>query len=119
MHVREFGTPAIVVDGREVQPKLTRSVEVLAYLAGSGGGRATRPELLDDLFDGRADDSARSYLRQALSRLREVLPADAPLSVDGDDVAWTDEQLTSDSLHAAQRRPAGAAPPRARRVSTR
>ena len=99
VHVREFGTPAIVADGREEHPKLTRSVEVLAYLA-ERGGRATRPELLDDLFDGRADDSARSYLRQALRGLREALPADAPLTVEGDDVLWTDEQLTSDSLQA-------------------
>jgi hypothetical protein len=68
-HVREFGAPAILVDGHVVRPKLTRSVEVLAYLA-AHAGRATKGELLDELFGGRADDSARSYLRQALNRLR-------------------------------------------------
>src|SRR3954451_10923829 len=55
VHVREFGAPALVVDGRETHPKLTRSVELLAYLA-ARGRRVTRAELLEDLFHGRADD---------------------------------------------------------------
>jgi DNA-binding SARP family transcriptional activator len=97
VEVREFGTPAIVVDGMAVQPKLTRSVELLAYLA-AHTGPASRGELLDDLFGGRADDSARSYLRQAVNRLREALPPDAPLAVDADAVAWNDEHLTSESI---------------------
>jgi DNA-binding SARP family transcriptional activator len=97
VHVREFGAPVIVVDGREVQPKLTRSVELLAYLA-AHDGPVTRGELLDELFGGRADDSARSYLRQAVNRLREVLPPDAPLAVDGAEIGWADEHLTSESI---------------------
>jgi hypothetical protein len=84
VHVGEFGTPAILVDGTAVQPKLTKSTELLAYLA-AHDGRASREDLLDDLFDGRADDSARAYVRQALNRLREVLPDDAPLNVGTDE----------------------------------
>ena len=42
-----------------------------------GGGarsRAEREGLLDALFGGRADESARAYLRQAVHRLRAALP---------------------------------------------
>ena len=39
-----------------------------------GGRQAERDELLDALFDGRADDSTRAYLRQAMRWLRHVLP---------------------------------------------
>jgi DNA-binding SARP family transcriptional activator len=94
VHVREFGTPAILIDGHEVQPKLTRSIEVLACLA-AHGGTVERRVLLSELFGGRADDSARSYLRQAIGKLREVLPE---LVVDANRVAWTDDQPTSDSI---------------------
>jgi DNA-binding SARP family transcriptional activator len=97
VHVREVGSPAIVIDGRGVQPKLTRSVELLACLAAHGGDVGRRV-LLEELFGGRADDSARSYLRQAIRGLRDVLGDDAPLLVDADRIAWTDDQLTSDSI---------------------
>jgi len=42
--------------------------------------RAERDELLDVLFEGRADDSARAYLRQAARWLRTVLPPDGVVS---------------------------------------
>lgn len=99
VHVREFGVPTIVVDGVEVQTKLTKSIEILAYLA-VNRRRVTKVQLLDDLFDGRADDSARSYLRQALSRLRDALPDDAPLVIGAEEVAWEDERLACESLEA-------------------
>ena len=54
--------------------------------------------LLEELFGGRADDSARSYLRQAIRGLRDALGDDAPLLVDANRIAWTDDQLTSDSI---------------------
>jgi DNA-binding SARP family transcriptional activator len=103
--VREFGSPAIVVDTRESSPRLSKSVEIAAYLA-AHGRRASRAALLDALFDGRADESARAYLRQALSGLRRALPPDAPLVVGPEDVAWEDETLSSDStlLQAELRR---------------
>jgi DNA-binding SARP family transcriptional activator len=96
-HVREFGEPGIVIDGEEVQVKLRKSIELLAYLA-AHGHRATKNELLDNLFNSRTDDSARSYLRQAVNRLRQALPADASLAVDGDEVVWSGGALTSDSI---------------------
>ena len=37
-------------------------------------GRRPASELLGALFEGRADDSARAYLRQAIQALRESLP---------------------------------------------
>ena len=79
----ELGRPAIEVDGREVRPRIAKSVALLAYLAAAPGQEAERSELLDALFGGRADDSARSYLRQAVYRLREVLPEGVGPAFDG------------------------------------
>lgn len=70
----EFGQVKLLVDGREVRPRIAKSLLLLSYLATRVGHTATREELLDVLFDGRDDDSAKSYLRQAVHRLREVLP---------------------------------------------
>lgn len=96
--VQEFGELLIVIDGAHVQPKLTKSVELLAYLAAQPNQAATRNALLESLFQGRTDDSARSYLRQALNRLRQALPPDAPLRVEGDSVSWDGGTLTSESV---------------------
>jgi DNA-binding SARP family transcriptional activator len=71
----EFGRCAILVDGEEVRPRLAKSYELLAYLLTRPRHRAERDELLDALFDGRASDSTRAYLRQAVRWLRTVLPA--------------------------------------------
>ncbi len=72
--LEEFGEPSVTVDGVVVQPRLTKSVELLSYLLGTPERRATRERLLGALFGGRDDAAGRSYLRQALYRLREVLP---------------------------------------------
>jgi DNA-binding SARP family transcriptional activator len=72
--LEEFGEPSLTVDGRVVQPRLTKSVELLGYLLGTPERKATRERLLGALFGGRDDTAGRSYLRQALYRLREVLP---------------------------------------------
>jgi ATP/maltotriose-dependent transcriptional regulator MalT/DNA-binding SARP family transcriptional activator len=72
----EFGTPAIVVDGEPTpRPRIAKSYELLAFLLSQTGHAAGRDELLSALFDGRSDESARAYLRQAVHQLREVLPA--------------------------------------------
>ncbi|HET6507955.1 MAG TPA: BTAD domain-containing putative transcriptional regulator [Baekduia sp.] len=97
VHVREYGTPALLVDDAEVVPKLSKSVELLAYLA-AHGRRASRQTLLYELFDGRDDASARSYVRQALTRLKASLPDDAPLEVSAEEVVWRDEHLSGDGL---------------------
>src|SRR5581483_4335554 len=75
--------PALYVAGEPVRPRIRKSYELLAYLLAAGRPVA-RTELLDALFDGRADASAGSYLRQAAHRLREVLPPDVELAADGD-----------------------------------
>ncbi|GAS91817.1 BTAD domain-containing putative transcriptional regulator [Mycolicibacterium brisbanense] len=79
----EFGRTAIILDGFEVQPNLSKCYELLSFLAVRNGAPAGRDELLDALFDGRGDESARSYLRKTVIGVRRVLPPDA-LSV-GDD----------------------------------
>jgi DNA-binding SARP family transcriptional activator len=97
VRVREFGEPALEVDGHEVPLKLAKSYELLSFLA-TNGRRATRDELLEALFGGRTDDSARSYLRQALNRVRQALPDDAPLIVTATEVRWDGEGLTTESI---------------------
>ena len=79
----EFGRTAIILDGDEVRPKLSKCHELLSFLAVCNGAAAGRDELLNALFDGRADESARSYLRKTVIGVRRVLPADG-LTV-GDD----------------------------------
>jgi DNA-binding SARP family transcriptional activator len=97
IYVREFGHPELIVDGNAVEPKLTKSVELLAYLAVRGGG-APKGDLLSTLFESSPEDSARSYLRSALSSLRQVLPDDAPLTANGEFVRWAGETLSTESL---------------------
>ncbi|MFJ4848667.1 MULTISPECIES: BTAD domain-containing putative transcriptional regulator [unclassified Streptomyces] len=82
--LEEFGEPSLTVDGNAAQPRLTKSVELLSYLLGKPGRSATREELLGALFGGRNDAAGRSYLRQALYRLREVLPDDLGPTQEGD-----------------------------------
>lgn len=77
IRVCDLGPTRIEVEGAEVRPRIRKSCELLAYLAGRGAVAVERDELLGALFEGRADTSARSYLRQAVYRLREVLPAGA------------------------------------------
>lgn len=92
-HVHEFGVPSIVCGGRPLDPRLSRSFEVLAHLA-AHGGCSSKTMLLDDLFEGRTDDRARAYLRQALKRVRDVLPEGVTLDADGPDVRWTGGPLS-------------------------
>jgi LuxR family maltose regulon positive regulatory protein len=80
IELREFGEVSALVDGEPVCPRLTKSYELLAYLA-LHGGAALRDELLDALFAGRTDGSARAYLRQAIHALRGVLPANGCLEL--------------------------------------
>ena len=80
----EFGEPQLLVDGRPAQPRLSKSLELLAFLIDAPDRQATRQELLDGLFAGRNDAAGRSYLRQALYRLREVLPEELTPTQSGD-----------------------------------
>ena len=81
--LEEFGEPSLTVDGTAVQPRLTKSLELLSYLLGAPERKATRERLLGALFGGRDDAAGRSYLRQALYRLREVLPPELAPSQEG------------------------------------
>ncbi|MFF7160788.1 BTAD domain-containing putative transcriptional regulator [Streptomyces sp. NPDC008086] len=72
--LEDIGPVRLVADGREVHPRLAKSVELLAYLLSRPAASARRNALLQALFPGKSDATARSYLRQAVYRLREVLP---------------------------------------------
>jgi DNA-binding SARP family transcriptional activator len=100
VELREFGEPAILVDGAPApRPRIAKSYELLAYLTSRQRPEASRDELLTALFDGRSDDSARSYLRQAVHQLREVLPEDVRLVSDGSGVSLEESlQVSSESV---------------------
>ena len=83
LRLHEFGRCTILVDDEEVRPRLAKTCELLAYLLLRPGGEADREELLEALFDARADESTRAYLRQVLLCLRRLLPGDVDLVVDG------------------------------------
>ena len=92
----DFGERSIEVDGTLRRPKISKSYELLAYLLVHRRGR--REELLDTLFDGRTDDSARAYLRQAIHALRESLPDGALVAPQGGPVSLADDAvIASDS----------------------
>jgi DNA-binding SARP family transcriptional activator len=75
IELREFGDPSILVDGVATpRPRIGKSYELLAFLLARNVPAASRDELLTALFGGRTDNSARSYLRQAVHHLRGVLP---------------------------------------------
>ena len=80
------------MDGRPApRPRIAKSYELLAYLLSRTKPEASRGELLTALFDGRSDDSARSYLRQAIHQLRESLPDEVGLVSDSAGVRLADE----------------------------
>jgi len=86
VELREFGRPRIFVGGQEVRPRIAKTYELLAYLTTKPGAVATREELLEVLFDSRDDESTRSYLRQAIRWLRQILP-------DPDDLVSGDSRI--------------------------
>jgi DNA-binding SARP family transcriptional activator len=79
----DLGPPSLHVDGEVRHARISKSYALLAYLV-DVGGRATRAQLLEDLFDGRADASSRAYLRQAAQVLRGILPDGLELLREGD-----------------------------------
>jgi DNA-binding SARP family transcriptional activator len=83
LRLREFGTCTILVHDEETRPRIAKTYELLGYLLLRPAGEAGREELLEALFDARSDDSARAYLRQAVSCLRRLLPGDAELADNG------------------------------------
>jgi LuxR family maltose regulon positive regulatory protein len=100
VELREFGEPALLVDGVPApRPRIAKSYELLAYLTGRAPKEASRDELLTALFGGRTDDSARSYLRQAMHQLREILPEEVRLVSDASGVSLEESlQVSSESV---------------------
>jgi DNA-binding SARP family transcriptional activator len=82
--LEEFGEPRLLLEGRDVTPKLRKSTELTARLLASPERAVSRQELLDGLFRSRSEPAARSYLRQAVYRLREILPKALVPTLDGD-----------------------------------
>jgi DNA-binding SARP family transcriptional activator len=74
IHVTEFGRAAVHIDGAAVRARLSKSVELLALLATRERAEATKAVVLDSLFDSRRNGSSAAYLRQAMFRLREMVP---------------------------------------------
>jgi DNA-binding SARP family transcriptional activator len=96
VHFGDFGPRSLEVDGELRQPKISKSYELLAYLLTHG--EATREGLLGALFNGRADNSSRAYLRQAINGLRECLPERTLVAPQGGSVALADDvRVVSDS----------------------
>ncbi|GAA5122243.1 hypothetical protein GCM10023339_40360 [Alloalcanivorax gelatiniphagus] len=104
VHLREFGTPQLLVDDVPKKPRIAKSLVLLAYLAHASAHQASREELLDVLFEGRDDESTRSYLRQTVHRLRELLPEGAGPSFDGRILRFTAPVVcTSESVNLERR----------------
>jgi DNA-binding SARP family transcriptional activator len=99
VELREFGPPALMIDGVPARrPRIAKSFELLAFLTSRRRPRASREELLGALFGGRTDGSARSYLRQAVHQLREVLPPEVQIVSDPGSVSLGGaSQVTSES----------------------
>jgi DNA-binding SARP family transcriptional activator len=92
----EFGEPTIVVDGVPVpRPRIAKSYELLAFLIDQGPPGPNRDELLTAIFDGRSDDSARAYLRQAVHQLREALPDDVRMTWEQSRLSLADSVVVS------------------------
>jgi DNA-binding SARP family transcriptional activator len=83
VRLQEFGRSAMLVDDDEVRPRIAKTYELLAYLLLCPGAEASRHQLLNALFDGRADASTRAYLRQAILDLRRLRPHDTERLDDG------------------------------------
>ena len=99
----EFGRRSILVAGSEVKPRITKSYELLAYLAADPERGGDREQLLQALFGDRRDDATRSYLRQTVHRLREVLPEDALIVKDGHVSLTPEVAVTSESVTLERR----------------
>jgi DNA-binding SARP family transcriptional activator len=97
VRLQEFGACTILVDDEPVRPRIAKTYELLAYLAARPEAEARREELLDALFEGRADDSTRAYLRQAVRWLRQVLPEHSVLAEGGEVRLAGDLRFASES----------------------
>jgi len=72
--LHEFGETSLDVAGTIVKPRIAKSLALVALMATSPNHGVTRSDALSALFEGEHNDSSRAYLRQAVHRLREVMP---------------------------------------------
>lgn len=99
VHVREFGTFGVDVDGRATPLRLTKACLLLAYLAATPEHADRRSRVVEALFDGGTDASVTAYLRQAAHRARQALPPGVTLTLTTETVAVAPgDALTSDSV---------------------
>jgi len=112
--LREFGSVALLVDGKEVPTGIRKSLELLAYLL-DHGGRAPRERILADVFGGQGR-SAQAYLRQARSQLSRAIAWPSAIVADGEELRVSDEfPVSSESVEVEdQLRSARHLDPRAR-----
>jgi DNA-binding SARP family transcriptional activator len=112
VRMKDLGSPKILVDDTEVRPGLGKSYELLALMISrrhERGGTLGRDALLNALFDGRDHPSTRAYLRQAIHRLRSVLPdktlitSDAAIGIGGDITVTSDAEQLESQLNEAAR----------------
>ncbi len=101
--LQDLGPVRLVADGRELHPRLAKSVELLAFLVSRPAASARRQDLLRALFPGRSDATGRSYLRQAVYRLREVLPDGLSLLQDRDVYTLTPASAVTSASGTLQR----------------
>lgn len=96
--VRTLGGLGLEVDGVPVSTGLGKAVELAAAVAAAGPGGPARAHLAQTLF--RDDDRGRTYLRQAVHRLRRTLPPDVALVTDGGRLRWAphDAVATEDGV---------------------
>lgn len=98
----DLGPSALVVDGSRIIPRLSRCLDLVAYLAlPQHAGRARRSAVLVDLFDGRTDDGAAAYLRRTIAVLRTITGPDCIDLSDGW-VRWAYADLRSDWVDASR-----------------
>jgi DNA-binding SARP family transcriptional activator len=111
VELREFGQRVLLVNGEEARPRIAKTYELLALLASRAPAEVERSELLDTLFDGRADASARSYLRTTIQWLRHCLPEGAVIAdggrvkIDGAVAVVTESARFESQLAEAARHP--------------
>jgi DNA-binding SARP family transcriptional activator len=74
--VRTLGQFELTRDGRTFDIRVAKQKALLAYLALSSGGAATRSRLASLLWDRADPANARTSLRQALTTLKAALGAD-------------------------------------------
>lgn len=101
VRLTEFGQCSVVSGEVHVAPKLTKSIELLALLVAQGG-TAKKSTLMEGLFDGRSDESAKSYLRQTVNRLKEAFPRHSVVDTDRTHIHWIGGHVSSESVEFEQ-----------------